>query len=147
MRNSRTLIASTAIVAAAAGIFVAAPAQAETRSHDVTASISDGRVFVHQGETYTYDIVLTNHGTEDRSVTVTDTLPSKLAFVSSDDFVAGPDGTFTTDIQVAAGESETVSLTVQASTTQIGNMTNWVAADAHDGRTAWRAWDANSILY
>ncbi|MFK0239296.1 hypothetical protein ACIQTX_00440 [Microbacterium sp. NPDC090281] len=146
MRTSRKIIASTAIAAAAAGIFLAAPAQADDYSNDVTAKVTDGRVYVQRGETYTYDVILTNHASQAKTVTVNDVLPSKLAFVSSDDFVVGTDGALTTEVQIAAGASETVSLTVQASTTLIGNVTNFVTVDSHSGLAPWRAWDGNVIL-
>jgi uncharacterized repeat protein (TIGR01451 family) len=146
MRTSRKIIASTAIAAAAAGIFLAAPAQAEDYSQDVTAKVSDGRVYVQRGETFTYDVILTNHASQAKTVTVNDALPSKLAFVSSDDFVVGTDGALTTEVQIAPGASQTVSLTVQASTTLIGNVTNFVTVDSNSGLSPWRAWDSNVIL-
>lgn len=65
------------------------------------------------GQTLVYKITYTNQGNAPGEVTITDTLPRFVEFVSADNGGQLSDGTVTWTITVPAGESKTVSVKVK----------------------------------
>lgn len=80
------------------------------------AIVKTGPALVTEGDTYTYDLAITNNGPADATdVVVTDPLPGNTTFVSADPGCTESAGTVTCDIgALAAGASTSRSITVVA---------------------------------
>ncbi|MEK7817368.1 MAG: hypothetical protein AAB281_03855, partial [Actinomycetota bacterium] len=86
---------------------------------DIAVEKTDGDISVEPGETYSYTITVTNLGNQDaEDVTVTDTIPDYTTFVSaSDGGSESVPGIVTWTIDLAAGQSKDLTITVQVDDT------------------------------
>ena len=106
-----------------------------TRSADLAITKSDTPDPVVAGQTITYTLTVTNNGPSDASgVTVTDTLPSGVTFVSatpSQGTATGAGNTVTASLgNLADGASATITITGTVAATASGTLTNTATVSA-----------------
>ncbi|HKY61868.1 MAG TPA: choice-of-anchor Q domain-containing protein [bacterium] len=111
------------------------PSMAAAQSADISIEKTASDEIVIVGDSFIYTLTVTNHGPDGSVATITDVLPSEVAFRDADAGCADIVGTVTCALgTIAAGESVTVNLTVEAINDGIADNTATVLG-AFDGNS------------